>query len=137
MTAARLIKAAVIFYLGECELDEDISIVDADARAEIELPTLTVAVESMEPHSIALNMVHRAEVSITLRSHPGDDTETEIQTWSDQIESALHDSSGLAAVFSNAGITVYEWTYAGAETEWDEATSEVTFSASILVQRQG
>lgn len=137
MTAARQIKAAVIAYLGECDLDADISIVDADARAEIELPTLAVAVSGMEAHSTALNMVHRAEVSITLRSHAGDETETDIQTWSDQIESALHDSSGLAAVFSNAGLTVYEWTYAGAQTEWDEATSEVTFSASVLVQRQG
>ena len=137
MTAARQIKAAVITYLGECDLDDDIAIVDADSRAEIALPTLAVAVSGMEAHSQALCMVHRAEVSITLRSHSGDESEDSIQTWADQIESALHDCSGIAAVFSNANLAVYEWTYAGAETEWDESTSEITFSASVLVQRQG
>jgi hypothetical protein len=137
MTAARQIKAAVIAYLSECELDEEIAIVDAEARTVIELPTLAVAVSSAGAHSTALNMVHRAEVAITMRSHAGDETEDCVQTWADQIESALHDSSSLSAIFSSAGLTVYDWTYAGSDTAWDEATTEITFSASVLVQRQG
>lgn len=136
MTASRQIKAAVIDYLKQCGLDADIAIVDADQRAAVALPCLAVSVESMEAHSQALSMVHRATVEVSLRSHTGDDTETDFQTWSDQIESALHDSSGLAAVFSSGGLTVYEWTYAGSDTEWDESTSEVTFSAAVLVQRE-
>jgi len=135
MTASQQIKAAVIDYLTECGLDESISIVDADSRAEIALPILAVDVPSMEAHSTALSMVHRADVELTLRSHVGDDSESDVLAWSDQIESALHDSSGLAAVFSDASLTVYEWTYGGSKTEWDEATSEVTFLASVLVQR--
>ena len=135
MTAARQIKAALMTYLGECSLSDALAIVDADSRAEIALPVLSVAVTGIESHSQALSMVHRASVNITLRSHSGDETEIDIQAWSDQIESALHDSSSLAAALSTAGLTVYEWTYNGAETEWDEATSEVTFSASVMVQR--
>ena len=137
MTASKQIKTAVLEYLAERELDSEISIVDADKRAEIALPCLAVAVEGIEAHSQALSMVHRAAVSITLRSHAGDETEDSVQSWSDQIESALHDSSGLAAVFSNAGLTVYEWTYGGAQTVWDESISEITFSAEVLVQRTG
>jgi hypothetical protein len=135
MTASRKIKTVVMDYLGQCGLDEGISIVDADSRAELALPTLAVDVPSMGAHSTALSMVHRAEVELTLRSHTGDDTETDVLAWADQIESALHDSSGLAAIFSDAAMTVYEWTYGGSKTEWDESTSEVTFSASVLVQR--
>jgi len=137
MTASNKIKSAVIAYLGQCGLDENISIVDADSRAQITLPTLAVDVPSMDAHSQALCMVHRAEVVLTLRSHVGDDAEADVLTWSDQIESALHDSSGLADVFSDAALTVYEWTYGGSETDWDESTSEVKFSASVLMQRQG
>jgi hypothetical protein len=135
MTASQKIKTAVMDYLAECGLDESISIVDADSRAELSLPSLSVNITSMDAHSQALFMVHRAEVELTLRSHTGDDAEADVLTWSDQIESALHDSSGLAAVFSDAALTVYEWTYGGSKTEWDESTSEVTFTASVLVQR--
>lgn len=137
MTAANKIKSAIITYLDQCGLDESITIVDADSRAELALPTLAVDVSGMEAHSQALSMVHRAEVSLTLRSHTGDDAEADVLAWSDQIESALHDSSGLAAIFSDAALTVYDWTYSGAQTEWDESISEVTFSASVLVQREG
>jgi len=135
MTAAKKIKNAIIAHLGTCELDPDISIVDADIRAELELPTLAVAVRSIDSHSQALNMVHRADVEIILRSHTGDETESNVQAWADQVESALHDSSSLVATFTDDDMTVYEWTYNGAQTEWDESTSEVTFAASILVQR--
>jgi len=122
-------------YLAQCGLDESLTIADADARAEMTLPVLAIDVSGMEAHSQALAMVHRAEVVITLRSHTGDDSEADVLAWSDQIESALHDSSSLAAVFSDAEMTVYEWIYAGSTTEWDESTSEVIFSASVLVQR--
>ena len=137
MTAARQIKAVLIEYLEGCELDAEISIVDADRRSGFDLPVLAVSVAGIEAHSQALSMVHSADVTITLRSHSGDETEADILAWSDSIESALHDSSSLAGVFSNAEMTVYEWIYAGSETSWDESTSEVTFSASILVQRIG
>jgi hypothetical protein len=137
MTASKKIKTAVMEYLSGCGLDESISIVDADSRADLVLPSLAVDVPSMDAHSTALSMVHRAEVELTLRSHVGDDAETDVLAWSDQIESALHDSSGLAAIFSDAAMTVYEWTYGGSKTEWDESTSEITFSASVLVQREG
>ena len=137
MTASQQIKSAVLDYLNECTFDESISIVDADTREVMTLPTLAVDISSMEAHSQALSMVYRAEVEIVLRSHTGDDTEADVLAWADQVESALHDSSGLAAIFSDADLTVYEWTYGGSTTEWDESTSEVRFSASVLVQRQG
>lgn len=135
MTASQQIKAAVIEYLNECTFDESISVVDADSRAQLDLPILAVDISSMDAHSQALSMVHRAEVEIILRSHTGDDTEADVLAWSDQVESALHDSSALAAIFSDASLTIYEWTYGGSTTDWDEATSEVTFTASVLVQR--
>lgn len=131
------IKQAAIDYLTACEIDDDLLVVDAEIRTEIELPCIAVKVESMEPHSSALSMVHRAEVSLTLRSHPGDDTEDTFNGWADLIESALHDKSTVSAIFSDAGLTVYEWLYAGATTEWDESTVEQTFRASVLCQRTG
>lgn len=135
MTAARQIKAAVISYLESCDIDDDLTIADADQRGELSLPVLAVNVESMEAHSEALSMVHRADVTITLRSHAGDETEAEVLAWSDQVESALYDRSAVADIFTSAGLTVYDWIYAGSTTEWDESTSEVVFSAQALVQR--
>ena len=135
MTASNQIKSAVMEYLIQCGLDESIAIVDADSRAELTLPSIAVDVGGMEAHSNAISMVHKAEVTLTLRSHVGDDAETDVLAWSDQIESAMHDSSSLAAVFSDAAMTVYEWLYGGAQTQWDESTSEVKFTASVMVQR--
>jgi hypothetical protein len=137
MTASQKIKKAVIQYLSDCGLDEAITIADADSRAELALPVLAVNISSMEAHSTALSMVHMAEVEMTLRSHTGDNTEDDVLAWADRIESALHDSSALAAVFTDASLRVYEWTYGGSTTEWDESTSEVMFTASVLVQREG
>lgn len=137
MTSTNQIKQALIAYLETCGLNESISIKDADARAEIQLPTLAVDIPGVEAHSVELPMVQRAQIEIILRSHVGDDTEDDVLEWSDQIETALHDISALRGVFSDASLNVYEWIYDGAKTDWDEATSEVTFSANILVQRLG
>lgn len=131
------IKQAAIDYLTACEIDDDLPVVDAETRAEIQLPCIAVNVESLDAHSSTLSMVHRAEVSVTLRSHPGDDSEETFNGWADLIESALHDNSTVSAIFSDAEITIYEWVYAGSTTEWDESAVEQTFRASVLCQRTG
>jgi hypothetical protein len=135
MTATQQIKQAVIDYLTACEIDPDLQIVDAKQREVFDLPIVAVDIIATEAHSSALSMVHRAEVSIMLRSHPGDEAEAAIQSWSDRIESALYDNSAITAIFSDAGIMVYEWIYAGNTQIWDESVLGVEFTASTLVQR--
>ena len=135
MTASQQIKKAVIDYLTACEIDPDLQIVDAKQREVFDLPIVAVDIIATEAHSSALSMVHRAEVSIILRSHPGDEVEAMVQSWSDRIESALYDNSAITSIFSDSGIMVYEWLYAGNTQIWDESVLGVEFTASTLVQR--
>lgn len=134
MNAINQIKTAIIDYLSECEIDESLSVVDGKQIASFDPPLVAVDVTSSEAHSSALSMVHRAEVQIVLRCHPGDDTDS-LAGWTDQIESALYDNSALSVMFSDAGMIVYEWIYAGTTQEWDESMHETRFAASILIQR--
>jgi len=133
MTTQRLIDNLVT-YLTANTPDESISVVDETQRAEIELPTIAVAIASAEPHSVALVNVQRCQVEITLRTHSGDEGGTDPESWSDLIETILNDPS-LIKANCNDQIRIDFWNYEGAETTWDESVRNVKFSAQCLVTR--
>ena len=136
MTATQQIKTGLMAYLGEIEL-AGVSVVDPNQRAEFILPILAVDVPACEVFNQALPMVHKAEITVTLRAHSGDEDEASIDTWTDLVESALHDRSALTDTLNSSGIRVYEWTYNGSLREWDEAVLHITFTAECVVQRIG
>lgn len=136
MTTAQRIKDALISYLQEFTPDESIAIVDARARAEIDLPTLTVDVTGSAAHSVALSMVHTATVQCVLRCHAGDESDADVPAWIDAIESLLYDVSGAKAAITGSNVLCYDFVYNGSEQEWDEALLEVTFTADCTFAKQ-
>ncbi len=133
MTTQKLIDNLVT-YLESNKPDESISVVNGTQRAEIELPTLAVSIESAEPHSVALVNVLRCQVEVTLRTHAGDEDGTDPESWQDQIETILNDPSFIKAN-CNDEIRIDFWNYGGATSSWDEATLECKFAAECLVTR--
>jgi hypothetical protein len=131
-TSQRL-KDSLREYLTIVRPSEDISVVDALQRAEIELPTLAIDVASVEPHSVVMPHIKRCGVEMTLRCHAGDD-DSEVNEWLDQLESALNDPSAIKAACST-DLRMDYWIYNGSEQTWDESVLEVTFSAECLVVR--
>jgi hypothetical protein len=131
-TSQRL-KDALREYLAVVRPSDDIAVVDALQRAEIELPTLAVAVSSEEPHSVVMPHIKRCAVEMTLRCHAGDD-DTEINEWLDQLESALNDPSAIKSACST-DLRMDYWIYNGCEQTWDESMFEASFSAECLVVR--
>lgn len=134
MTTTQRLKARLIAYLGDVSPSDDIAIVDARQRAEIELPTLSVDVPSAEAHSVVLANIQRCEVEIVLRCHAGDEADADVNEWIDQIESALNDPSAIRAIMGSK-IRMDHWLYTGSVQDWDESVMETTFSAECLVTR--
>jgi hypothetical protein len=133
-TTAQRLKSAVIDYLDEVKPDESIAVSDANARAEIAPPVIAVDVSGVEPHSVVLAHVQRCTLEVTLRAHSGDEDEADIDSWIDQIESALNDPTSLKSLCSDR-IRIDHWLYQGSEQDWDESTLEVKFSVECLCVR--
>lgn len=137
MTTTHRLKTALVAYLAEISPNANISVVDADQRAEIDLPTLAAEVGEPQPHSTALAHVQRCPVEIKLRTHAGDETDyptATVNTWIDQIESALNDPAEIKALI-NDGVAIDYWLYQGSSQEWDESVLETTFTAECLCYR--
>lgn len=135
MTTTQTIKAALIAYLTENSPSESIKIADANAREEIEMPCLAVDIQGSEAHSVALQMVNRAEVAITLRAHAGDEADAQINSWIGAIELLLHDHTEMVRVMNESGVQFYEWVYSGSNQTWDAATVEIEFRAQVMFAR--
>ena len=134
MTTTQRLKDALITYLNLLAPSPSISVVDSKQRADIDLPTLAVEVGSVEPHSAALLYVQRAQVTIKLRLHAGDEDEADVDNWIDQIESLLNDPSAVEAA-SGDNLRMDYWIYSGSSQEWDESILEVSFEAESLITR--
>jgi hypothetical protein len=132
MTTSQRIKIAVIAALNTYRPSDQIAVVDAKQRAEIDIPVLAVDITSAEAHSEALQHVERLGVQVILRCHAGDDDD--IDGWIDQIETLLTDVSLMKALATDT-VKVYSWVYGGSTQDWDESMLEVTFSAECLVAR--
>ena len=135
MTTTQTVKEAMIAYLTANTPSTSITITDANARDEIEMPCLAVDLQGSEAHSVALQMVNRAEVAITLRAHAGDEADAEIDAWIGAIELLLHDHSQMVRVLNESGVQFYEWVYAGSVQTWDAATVEIEFRAQVMFAR--
>lgn len=136
MTTAKRIKNCLITYLMDNRPDESIAIIDASQRELATLPALAVAVSSIAPHSEALRDVERAQVELTLRIHAGDEDETvDIDSWTDQIESALNDPSAIVALGEDTGLYIYHWIYSGATQSFNDAALDTTFTAECLCMK--
>jgi hypothetical protein len=135
MTATQRIKDALITYLTANPPDESITVSDANARAAIVLPALAVDIQGAAAHSVALDMVTTAEVTITLRAHSGDEDDADIPAWIDQLESLFFDKSGMLDAINKSAVVCYDWNYNGSEQSWDESSLEVGFTAAVMFQR--
>lgn len=134
-TTTQTIKQAIIDHLTAKRPSESITVSDAYARDEIEMPCLAVDVTGSEAHSVALQMVNRAEVMVTFRGHAGDEADGDVAAWIGEIELVLYDHAEMVRILNEAGVQFYEWIYGGSTQAWDGATVEVTFSAAIMFAR--
>jgi hypothetical protein len=125
------LKTEVMRYLVDALDNEDLPVVDARQRAELQLPCVAVDVPASEPHSVSLQGVLRCDVEITFRSHSGDESTAAIDANQDLLESALYDPSAAKA-FCNQGIRIDLWQYGGSEEDWDESVLETSFTVEVL-----
>lgn len=133
MTTERL-ENNLIAYLIDVLPSEEISIVSETKRAEIELPCLSVGAASSERYAVALPGLLKVGVDITLRCHAGDELDSDVASWQDQIETILNDPSTIKST-CNDGILIQFWDFQGATMNWDESIMETVYKAECLVMR--
>lgn len=134
MTTTQRLKAGLVAYLNEVKPDADITVVDANIRADIELPTLAVAVTNVAPHSVVLAHCQRSTVQITLRTHAGDESMLDVESCIDQLESSLNNPTEIKAIITDQ-IRLDHWLYNGSTMEWDDNVLEVVFEAECIAAR--
>ena len=135
MTTTQRIKDSLVSYLTENSPSESITVTDATARETFTLPCLVVDIQGSAAHSAALHMVSTAEVMITLRAHTGDEPESNIAAWIDQLESLFFDQSAMVNSLNQDHVIFYDWIYNGSSQNWDESLLEVSFSAACTFGR--
>ena len=133
MTSERLENNLVV-YLTDVSPSDQISIVNDTQRAESELPCLSVGVTSSERYAVALPGLLKVGVDITLRCHAGDEVDSDVASWQDQIETILNDPSTIKST-CNDGILIQFWDFQGATMSWDESIMETVYKAECLVMR--
>ena len=134
MTTTQRLKDELNEYLLEMRPSASLSVVDSKQRAEVNLPTLAVEVSGVEPHSSVLPHVQRCQLTFKLRTHAGDESDYDIDSWIDQIESLLNDPSSIKQVVDET-VQIDYWIYNGSSQEWDESILEVNFEAECLCCR--
>ena len=137
MTTDKLTNA-LIAILEPVKPDASITVVDARAIAEIDMPTIAVDVGDPERHSMAMPGVMKCPVEITLRAHSGDgETRATLKTWADAIEKAINGTTAVSSAITNAGLGVQcdYFQMDGGSTRWEDTTFEATFTAEAWIQR--
>jgi hypothetical protein len=134
MTTTQRLKDSLVSYLDTNKPDAAISVVDSKQRADVNLPTLAVEVGSAEAHSVTLSHIQNCSVEFKLRTHAGDESDYDIDSWIDTIETLLCSPEAVKTA-TLADVQMDHWVYNGSEQEWDESTLEVSFEANCLVSR--
>jgi hypothetical protein len=137
MTTDKLTNA-LIALLEPIKPDASITVVDARAIADIDLPTIAVDVGDPERHSLALPGVMKCPVAITLRAHSGDGVAREtLKAWADAIERNINGTINVASFISGSGLGVQcdYFQMDGGSTRWEETTFEASFTAEAWIQR--
>lgn len=133
MTTERL-ENNLVAYLTDVSPSDQISIVTDTQRAEIELPCLSVGAVTSDRYAVALPGVLKVGVNITLRCHAGDEDDSDVASWQDQIETLLNDPTVIKESCTD-GILIQFWDFQGATTSWDESVMETIYTAECLVMR--
>jgi hypothetical protein len=133
MTTERL-ENNLIAYLTDVSPSDQISIVSETQRAEIELPCLGVGAVTSDRYAVALPGVLKVGVNITLRCHAGDEDDSDVASWQDQIETLLNDPTVIKESCTD-GILIQFWDFQGATTSWDDSVMETQYTAECLVMR--
>jgi len=133
MTTERL-ENNLIAYLTDVSPSDQLSIVSDTKRATIELPCLSVGAASSDRYAVALPGVLKVGVNITLRCHAGDEDDSNVASWQDQIETLLNDPTVIKESCTD-GILIQFWDFQGATTSWDESVMETVYNAECLVMR--
>jgi hypothetical protein len=137
MTTDKLTNA-LIALLEPIKPDASITVVDARAISDIDLPTIAVDVGEPERHSLALPGVMKCPVEITLRAHSGDGvTRDTLKAWADAIERNINGTINVASFISGSGLGVQcdYFQMDGGSTRWEETTFEASFTAEAWIQR--
>ena len=137
MTTDKLANA-LIALMTAVKPHADITVADARAFDELDIPAIVVDVREPEKHSLALPGVMKCPVEITLRVHPGDDTNrSTAQSWADTIERNLNGIGAVRDYITTAGLGIQcdYFQMDGGSTRWEETTFEATFTCVAWVQR--
>ena len=137
MTTDKLTNA-LIAILDPIKPDASITVVDARAIADIDLPTIAVDVGDPERHSLAIPGVMKCQVEIALRAHPGDgETRATLKAWADAIERNINGALNVASAISSSGLGLQcdYFQMDGGSTRWEETTFEAVFTAEAWIVR--
>ena len=137
MTTDKLTNA-MIAILEPIKPDASIAVVDARQLETIDLPTIAVAVDDPERHSLAMPGVQKCAVTITLRVHSGDgDTRATVKTWADTIEKAINGTTSVRDAITSSGLGVQcdYFQMHGGSTSWEETTFEASFACEAWIVR--
>lgn len=137
MTTDKL-SNALVGIIEAVKPDASITVVDARAVDEIDLPTIAVDVAEPERHSLAIPGVMKCPVNVVLRAHSGDGkTRDELKDWADAIEKVLNGPETVRDAITNSGegLLCHYFQIDGGSTRWEETTFEASFSAEAWVQR--
>lgn len=137
MTTDKL-SNALVGIIEAVKPDASITVVDARAVDEIDLPTIAVDIQEPERHSLALPGVMKCPVNVVLRAHSGDGkTRDELKEWADAIEKVLNGPATIRDEISNSGegLLCHYFQMDGGSTRWEETTFEASFTAEAWVQR--
>lgn len=137
MTTDKL-SNALVGIIEAVKPDASITVVDARAVDEIDLPTIAVDIQEPERHSLALPGVMKCPVNVVLRAHSGDGkTRTELKDWADDIEKVLNGPDAIRDAINNSGqgLACFYFQMDGGSTRWEETTFEASFTAEAWVQR--
>jgi len=125
------LKSEAIRYLTAAINNPDLPVVDAKRREQLSLPSVAVDIKSVEAHSVSLQGVLRCDLSITFRTHAGDESTANVDGFQDILESAIYDPSAAKA-FCNQGIRIDLWQFGGSEEDWDESALETNYTVEVL-----
>jgi hypothetical protein len=139
MTSDR-VKSAILTLLDQSKPDASITVTDAQAFADVSLPSLSVGVTSAERHSAALHNVQKVMLEVRLRAHSGDtDTRDDIKSWSAEIENWLNDPALTEKIVNASGNQVEcdFWRVDGGVIDWEDTTINVSWQAEAWCRRVG
>lgn len=133
-TIASRLKDGVIDALAGTLDIPDLAIVDAKQRDDTALPMLAIDVTSSSNYDTTLRDIQRITLTATLVVHYGDDEPNMIESWIDEIETALAQTKDMLELATN-GLRIFDFVYAGSVQEWMDESHATTFTINAIATR--